>query len=70
MLKPGGEIWFKTDNRDLFDWSEEQFLAGGWALSQVTRDLHGEGPVGIMTDYEKKFYGEGKPICRLVAKKT
>ena len=69
VLKPGGEIWFKTDNRDLFDWSEEQFLAGGWALGEVTRDLHGEGPVGIMTDYEKKFYGEGKPICRLVAKK-
>ena len=69
VLKPGGEIWFKTDNRDLFDWSEEQFLAGGWALGEVTRDLHGEGPVGIMTDYERKFYGEGKPICRLVAKK-
>ena len=70
VLKPGGEIWFKTDNRELFDWSEEQFLVCGWALSQVTRDLHGSGPQGIMTDYEKKFYGEGKPICRLVAIKT
>ena len=70
VLKPGGEILFKTDNRDLFDWSEEQLLANGWALSQVTRDLHANGPQGIMTDYEKKFYGEGKPICRLVAIKT
>ena len=70
VLKPGGEIWFKTDNRELFDWSEEQLTASGWSLSEVTRDLHAQGPVGIMTDYEKKFYGEGKPICRLVAKKT
>ncbi|MBO4677083.1 MAG: tRNA (guanosine(46)-N7)-methyltransferase TrmB [Oscillospiraceae bacterium] len=68
ILKPEGEIWFKTDNRDLFDWSEEQLLACGWQVSEVTRDLHANGPVGIMTDYEKKFYGEGKPICRLTAR--
>ena len=68
MLKPGGQIWFKTDNRDLFDWSEEQLLACGWQVSEVTRDLHANGPAGIMTDYEKKFYGEGKPICRLTAR--
>ena len=68
ILKPEGEIWFKTDNRDLFDWSEEQLLACGWQVSEVTRDLHGNGPAGIMTDYEKKFYGEGKPICRLTAR--
>jgi tRNA (guanine-N7-)-methyltransferase len=68
ILKPEGEIWFKTDNRDLFDWSEEQLLACGWQVSEVTRDLHGNGAAGIMTDYEKKFYGEGKPICRLTAR--
>ena len=68
ILKPEGEIWFKTDNRDLFDWSEEQLLACGWQVSEVTRDLHANGPAGIMTDYEKKFYGEGKPICRLTAR--
>ena len=68
ILKPEGEIWFKTDNRDLFDWSEEQLLACGWQVSEVTRDLHANGPVGIMTDYEKKFYGEGKPICWLTAR--
>ena len=67
VLKPGGEIWFKTDNQPLFDWSVETFEAAGFRLSQVTHDLHAGGCVGIMTDYEKKFYGEGKPICRLVA---
>ena len=68
VLAPGGEIWFKTDNLPLFDWSCETMEASGFRLSEVTRDLHANGPVGIMTDYEKKFYGEGKPICRLVAR--
>ena len=67
VLRPGGEIWFKTDNQPLFDWSLETLTEAGFRLSQVTRDLHAGGPVGIMTDYEKKFYGKGKPICRLVA---
>ena len=68
VLAPGGEIWFKTDNLPLFDWSCETMTEAGFQLSEVTRDLHAGGPVGIMTDYEKKFYGEGKPICRLVAR--
>ena len=36
-------------------------------MSEVTNNLHENGPVGIMTDYEAKFYGEGLPINRLVA---
>ena len=68
VLAPGGEIWFKTDNLPLFDWSCETMTEAGFQLSEVTRDLHAGGPVGLMTDYEKKFYGEGKPICRLVAR--
>lgn len=68
ILKPDGEIWFKTDNRPLFDWSVEQFQAENWELSQVTNDLPaGEG--GCMTDYEAKFREQGVPINRLVARK-
>ena len=70
ILKDGGEIHFKTDNTPLFDWSLEQFEAEGWELRDVTHDLHRNGPVGIMTDYEAKFYAEGLKINRLVAKKT
>ena len=68
-LKPGGEIHFKTDNRPLFEYSLEQFEACGWLLSEVTGNLHENGPVGIMTDYEAKFHAEGVPINRCVAKK-
>ena len=69
-LKEGGQIHFKTDNTPLFDWSAEQMAAEGWALSEVTHDLHAGGPVGVMTDYEAKFYAEGMTINRLVATKT
>ena len=67
VLKLGGQIHFKTDNDKLFEWSLEEIPQFGFALSEVTRDLHADGPVGVMTDYERKFYGEGKSINRCVA---
>ena len=35
----------------------------------MTRDLHENGPVGVMTDYEAKFHAQGVKINRLVAVK-
>ena len=70
LLPLGGEIHFKTDNTPLFDWSVERFTEEGWALSELTHDLHANGPVGVMTDYEAKFYEQGMKINRLVATKT
>ncbi len=67
VLKEGGQIHFKTDNDKLFEWSLEEIPQFGFQLSEVTRDLHANGPVGVMTDYEAKFYGEGKNINRCVA---
>ena len=67
VLAEGGQIHFKTDNDKLFEWSLEEIPQFGFALSEVTRDLHADGPVGVMTDYERKFYGEGKSINRCVA---
>ena len=67
ILRPGAEIHFKTDNAGLFEFSLEQFTACGFALKNVTHDLHQNGPVGIMTGYEEKFYQLGTPICRLEA---
>ena len=68
ILRDGGEVWFKTDNVPLFEWSLEQLEAEGWTLSEVTRDLHANGPVGIMTDYEAKFHAQGVKINRCVAR--
>ena len=69
VLKPEGEIHFKTDNDPLFEYSLEMFEQEGWTLSEVTRDLHENGVVGVMTDYEAKFHEEGVKINRLVARK-
>ena len=70
LLPLGGEIWFKSDNDPLFEWSLEQFEAQDWELRELTRDLHANGPVGVMTDYEAKFHAEGVTINRVVARKT
>ena len=70
LLPVGGRIEYKTDQQWLFDWSLEQFALMGFALQEVTHDLHAGGPVGIMTNYESRFTAEGVPICRCVAVKT
>ena len=66
VVKMGGEIHFKTDNGPLFQFSLEEFPAAGYTLSEVTHHLHENGPQGVMTDYEAKFYAEGLPINRCV----
>jgi len=68
MLSAGGEIHFKTDNNDLFDFSLGQLIKSGFELIDVTRDLHHSGPAGVMTDYEMKFYALGQMINRCVAR--
>ncbi|MCH5186981.1 MAG: tRNA (guanosine(46)-N7)-methyltransferase TrmB [Oscillospiraceae bacterium] len=68
ILKDGGEIHFKTDNRGLFDFSLETFPENGFELKNITFDLHKEMPDGnIMTEYEQRFSEIGTPICRLEA---
>ena len=67
VLRDGGQIHFKTDNAPLFAWSVEEIPRFGFTLSEVTDDLHANGAVGVMTDYEAKFHELGTPIHRLVA---
>jgi len=67
VLKPGGQIHFRTDNLPLFEFSLEQFSSSGYALSEVTRDRHAGGIQGILTEYEEKFIRDGVKINRCVA---
>ena len=70
MVRTGGEFHFKTDNADLFAFSEEEFAACGLEVKNLTRNLHEHGIVGIMTGYEEKFHALGTPInrCEVVCK--
>lgn len=67
VLTPGGQIHLKTDNPQLFQFSLEEFQALDFPVRAVTWNLHEHGPVGIMTDYEEKFYRSGLPIHRCEA---
>ena len=68
ILKDGGRVEFKTENRGLFDFSLEEVEAAGWTRELCTFDLHHseylEG--NVMTEYEEKFVQKGNPICKMV----
>lgn len=70
ILAPGGRVEFKTDNRELFDFSLTEVEEAGWTLVAHTFDLHGDvllSQGNVMTEYEEKFSGLGNPICKLIA---
>lgn len=68
ILQPDGHLIFKTDNRDLFDFSLEQVEESpNWILLNHTFDLHHSEYVegNIMTEYEQRFVEKGNAICRM-----
>lgn len=68
VLNNGDYIWFKTDNRKLFEFSLNSFCAEGFKLRNITLDLHDSGFIGnVITEYEQKFVDLGQPIYRLEA---
>ena len=64
VVRVDGEFHFKTDNAPLFAFSVEEFAACGLEVKNLTRNLHENGIVGIMTGYEEKFHALGTPINR------
>ncbi len=69
VLRPGGLLFFKTDNPGLFAFSLEEFAAAGLKAEDVSYDLHAENlPDNIETEYEKKFSEFGEKIHRCVVR--
>lgn len=71
ILKKDGQLEFKTDNKDLFQFALEELKPAGWELQKVTCDLHREEEMmqdNIMTEYEEKFSAMGNPICKYIIK--
>ena len=69
ILKPEGHVEFKTDNKDLFQFSLEQVEPAGWHLDAFTWDLHHDETLNqgnVMTEYEQKFSSMGNPICKMI----
>jgi tRNA (guanine-N7-)-methyltransferase len=69
LLSENGKIEFKTDNRDLFDFSLIEFEESGYILENVTFDLHASewAKDNIVTEYEANFSAKGFKINRLEA---
>ena len=71
FLVPNGEIYFKTDDDDLFNSSLIYFEESGFEILNKTYDLHNE-PIfehNIETEHEKMFSEQGIKIKALIAKK-
>ena len=70
LLKSGGEIWQKTDDRGFYEFSLEGYRECGYKISEVCEDLASHPVKGdIETEHEKLFKGRGKNIYRIVAVK-
>ena len=72
FLKEKGEIYFKTDDDDLFHSSLLYFEETGFEVLKKTYDLHTE-PIfekNIETEHEKMFSEQGIKIKALIARKN
>ncbi|WP_123054225.1 tRNA (guanosine(46)-N7)-methyltransferase TrmB [Clostridium sp. JN-1] len=69
FLKLSSEIWFKTDNEELFNESLEYFRENDFTIKYLTYDLHNSGfNKNVFTEYEEKFTGLGMKTMFLIAK--
>ena len=69
ILAQEGTVEFKTDNRELFDFSLEEVEEAEWKLLAHTFDLHHNEEMmkgNVMTEYEEKFSSMGNPICKMI----
>ncbi len=72
FLVEGGEIYFKTDDDELFKDSLNYFTETGFEIISKTLNLHQNdifNGQNIITEHEKMFSDEGIKIKALIAKK-
>ena len=72
FLEKNGEIYFKTDDDELFNDSLNYLESSGFEIIKKTYDLHNE-PIferNIETEHEKMFSEQGIKIKALIAKKN
>ncbi|MDR1521865.1 MAG: tRNA (guanosine(46)-N7)-methyltransferase TrmB [Streptococcaceae bacterium] len=71
ILTPKGEVYLKTDNRGLFEYSLVSFSNYGMILRQIFLNLHASNFVdNVITEYEEKFINKGQVIYRVEAQFT
>ena len=69
FLKPGGEIWFKTDNDALFIATKRYMGECGFEIRYLTDDLHASGfAPNYVSEHERLYMSQGKAIHFLIAR--
>ncbi|NLY87750.1 MAG: tRNA (guanosine(46)-N7)-methyltransferase TrmB [Clostridiales bacterium] len=67
VLENRGNVQFKTDNTELFEWTIREIEAADLKIIDITRDLHADEDIyNIETEYEEKFSGLGEKIKRVI----
>lgn len=72
FLIQNGEVYFKTDDDDLFNDSLKYFKESGFEILKYTYDLHNE-PIfenNVVTEHERMFSEQGIRIKALIAFKS
>lgn len=70
FLSEDGEIYFKTDDDELFEESLEYFKDSGFNIEYITYDLHNSDFEGnVRTEHENMFSEQGIKIKFLIAKR-
>lgn len=69
MLKPGGCVYFKSDNDSLFEFTLEEIPLTTFKLISSEEDYKFDEENDAMTGYESKFRGLGQKIHRIVLQK-
>ena len=69
LMDEGAEIYFKTDDDDLFRDSLSYFPAAGFEITWQTFDLHADEPAwNLRTEHEGMFSEQGIPEPKALAK--
>lgn len=68
FLKNSGEIWFKTDNKGLYEYSYLTFVENKWNVLENDKNYQLKLD-DAMSEYEKKFRSLSQPIYRIRVKK-
>ncbi len=69
ILKDGGKIIQKTDDKNFYLFSLESYKEAGYEIEETCEDLKNHPVEGdVETEHEKLFKAQGKQIYRIVAK--
>ena len=69
VLAPGGELWFKTDNMDLYLATQRYLREAGFEIVCKTEDLHAENaPDNIESEHEVMFTAQGIRTKAIIAR--